>query len=249
MPARRMISTVNSCHEQAPELVRCTSPVASRSSRLDQGGREIAGECWAEALVGDHPKPGATLARAGDHPLDEVAALRRAPVHSVQARGPHDEAAVAVRQRGVLAGELRERIHAARAGRVVLGIRPAARAVEHVVRAQMDQPSARLLAVLGETLDRPRVDRERAVLVGLAHLDVVERRAVEDQLGAERVERPPDGLVIADVELRSRRRGDITPAREQLLDVRRELTAAAGDEDRPHLRATSRNARSEAGPR
>ena len=69
---------------------------------------------------------------------------------------------------------------------LVVGLRP--RAVEHVVRGQVHEPGSASRAAHRQPLDRARVHRERLVLLALADVDVVERRAVEDDVGSERGE-------------------------------------------------------------
>ena len=60
-------------------------PARIALDRRDQRLRQVGGEGRREALVGDHLQL-ALLARAREHPRDEVAALRRAAVQAVEAR-------------------------------------------------------------------------------------------------------------------------------------------------------------------
>ena len=108
-----MIASVNPCQLVAPELVTCSVPVTPRVDRREDPGREVGGERRRQPLVG-HDLERALLAGASDHPRDEVPALRRAAVQAVQAGRADDERARRVRQRGMLAGELRDRVDAAR---------------------------------------------------------------------------------------------------------------------------------------
>ena len=145
---------------------------------------------------------GRLLARAREHPLHEVAALRRAAVQAVEPGGADDERAVAVGQRGVLAGELGERVDRARGGHVVLAVGLVAAPVEDVVGREVHEPRrAQRQLAHGADVDRPRL-----VGLGLAHVDVVERRAVEDDVGLDLVERAVQRRRVGDVELGVRER-------------------------------------------
>ena len=123
VPASTGTSTPGELHDRLGEAVpaggagvrdvqRSRSTPASSAARI--AGREIGGERRRQQLVGDD-RQRSLLARPGDHPRDEVAALRRAAVEPVQAGGAHHERSGRVRQRGVLAGELGDRVDAARA--------------------------------------------------------------------------------------------------------------------------------------
>ena len=79
-----------------------------------------------------------------------------------------------------------------------------------------------MLAALREALDRAGVHLERTVLLGLAHLDVVERSAVEDDLRLDLGEGLGDRLVVRDVQVAPLQSNDVI----QLLgQVRCELAA------------------------
>ena len=100
----------------------------------------------------------------------------------------------------MFAGELGDGVDAARIRKRVLVVWLGRIAVEHVVGADVHEAGARLGAALGEPLDGARVHGEGAVLLALAHLDVVEGGAVDDERRAERLERVEDRLVVGDVE-------------------------------------------------
>ena len=74
--------------------------------------------------------------------------------------------------------------------------RPAA-PVEDVVARQVDE----LRAAPREVGDRADVHRERGVGLALADVEVVERRAVEDDVGRDLLERAIDRGAVGDVEL------------------------------------------------
>ena len=87
----------------------------------------------------------------------------------------------------------------------------------------MHEPRAVVGAARGEPLHRTRVDRERAVLLALADLDVVERRAVEDDRRPHVVEHGANGGVVGDVEVGAGRRDDLRIAAKLRLEVGGEL--------------------------
>ena len=89
----------------------------------------------------------------------------------------------------MLAGELRDRVDAARAWHVRLRVGLLAVAREDVVRAQVDELRPGVGATLRQALDRPGVHLEGAVHLALTDLDVVEGRAVEDDGGTDGLER------------------------------------------------------------
>ena len=49
-----MIASVNPCQEHASGFVRCTSPVAPRSTASTSAVGQVGGEGRGQALVGDH---------------------------------------------------------------------------------------------------------------------------------------------------------------------------------------------------
>ena len=117
--------------------------MTSGIDRVDDRRSEIGGERRRQQLVGDH-RQRALLARSGDHARHEVAALRCAAVQPVETGGANDERTGRVGERGVLAGELGDRVDAARVRQGVLVVRLGAGAVEDVVGAQVDEPRAGL---------------------------------------------------------------------------------------------------------
>ena len=83
-----------------------------------------------------------------------------------------------------------------------LGVGLGAIAREDVVRAQVHEHGAGVSATLSEALHRSGVHLEGAVLLALAHLDVVEGGAVEDD-SRPHVERGSHRRFVGDVELRA----------------------------------------------
>src|SRR5215211_3890026 len=199
--------------------------------RLQEGGREVACVGRAQPLVRHHPERAAGASPL-DHPGDEVAALRGAPVEAEEGGAPYHDRTGSVGERALLARQLGDGVDAPRLRAVELRIRLAPRAGEDVVRAEMDEPRSRLGAALREALHGTGVHLERAVLLALADLDVVEGGAVEDDLGTHPLEDPPDGVVVRDVELRPGRGGKRRGARgQEHLQVRGKLPFAAGYQD------------------
>ena len=90
MPANSMIASVNPCQLVAAGVRDVQRPGDARVDRRQDAGGQIGGEGRRQQLVG-HDLQLALLARASDHPRDEVAALRRAPVQPVQPRGADDQ--------------------------------------------------------------------------------------------------------------------------------------------------------------
>src|SRR5437764_502048 len=88
-------------------------PAYARFDRLENRAREVGGVRGPQALIG-HDAQRALLAPAGDHALNEVPSLARAAVSSVQARASNNERVPAVREREILARELRDRIRRVR---------------------------------------------------------------------------------------------------------------------------------------
>jgi len=89
--------------------------------------------------------------------------------------------------------------------------------------------AGRLGAPVRQALHGARVHLERPVLLALAHVHVVERGAVEHDLGPHLLERARQGGVVRDVELRVRERsGAVDPVDE----LGGELSAASRDEHR-----------------
>ena len=205
MPASSTIACVNSYHEQragAREMHQAGGPLLDR---FEQCLGQIRGVGRTEPLVGDHlelPLLAGTADRAGY----EVATLRGAAVQAVQPRRARDQRVGCVRERRVLAGDLRQRVDAARGRRRVLRVGLAGSPVEHVVRAHMHQLRVRLSAALRQAFHGARVHRERAILLTLADLDVVEGGAVEHDLRPHFVEVAPDGIVVGVERLATRRR-------------------------------------------
>ena len=152
-------------------------------------------------------------------------------MQSVEAAGPNHERVSRVRERGVLAGKLRDGVDAPRPREVVLSIRLGCRSVEHVVGAHVDQLRAALGAALGEPLHGAGVHLEGPVLLALADVEVVEGGAVEDDLRLGTIEGRLQRGVVGDVELVVRRRMEPDGAgREQLLQVGAELPPRARDQ-------------------
>ena len=196
--------------------------MASRSTASTSAAARSRGVRRLEHLVGDHPQVRAVLAGAAEHPLDEVAALRGAAGLAVEPGRADDERAGAVGERGVLAGELRDRVPRPRRRDVVLAVGLVdRRPVEDVVRRQVDE----LRAAPREVGDRADVHRERRVGLALAHVEVVERRAVEDDVRATcsnaRVDAPRVGDVELGVREARRRRRPAAPADRRRADHRR----------------------------
>ena len=183
IPADAMIASVNSYHEQAPEAVRWTTPSAPASTASRMAAARSAVNVGCRRWSDDHAQR-PLLARAGDHPLDEVAALAGAAVQPVEAGGADDQRPLAVGERGVLAGELGQRVDRARRRQVCLGVGLLASAVEHVVGRDVDEPrhAPRKLA---DGLD---VHLPGAVRLALADVDVVKRGAVEHDVGLDLAE-------------------------------------------------------------
>ena len=106
-------------------------------------------------------------------------------------------------------------------------------AAEDVVRAQVDEASSRLGASLSDALHRPGVHGEGLVLLSLAHVDVVEGGAVDDENRLQLLEDQVDGGVVGDVEFGVRWRGHnpvSLPVADEDLQIRSQLSASAGDE-------------------
>ena len=199
--------------------------------RGDQGLGQIGGVRRGQALVGHHSQR-VLLARSRDHALHEVPALGGAAAPAVEPGGPNDQRAVAVRERSVFAGQLGDRVDAPRAGQVSLVVRLASIAGEDVVRAHVDEQSAPRLGAAPAPipLHGLHVDREGAGHLALADLDVVERRAVEYDRGADRLERRGHLAPVGDVEFGVARGGDVASLPQQGDEVRGELASAARDE-------------------
>ena len=187
-PASSMIASVKPCQVVAPAFVKCRVPVDSRSTAATiaaaRSAVKVGVSRWSATTLSE-PCSAGTI----EHPRDEVAALRRAAVQPVETGSADDERIPRVGERRMFAGELGDGVDAARIRASVLVVWLGRVAVEHVVGADVHEAGARLGAALGEPLDRARVHGEGAVLLALAHLDVVEGGAVDDERRAERLER------------------------------------------------------------
>ena len=142
IPAVSVIAFVNSYHEHAPAEVRWTRPSAPALDAGDQRLSQISGEGRLQPLVGDHPQLSLRTG-AGNHPLDEVAALAGAAVQPVEPGSAHHQRAPAVGERRVLTGELGQRVDRPRRRQIVLAVGLFATPVEHVVGRDVNRYGAR----------------------------------------------------------------------------------------------------------
>ena len=202
-----MIASVNSNHEQAPAAVRCSRPAASRSTASSSAAARSAVNVGCRRWSATIFSAPCSRARASMR-CTKLPPLEALPCRPYRPGAAHDQRAVAVGQRRVLAGELGERVDRARAS----AGRPRRRARRGGRRRRSWCSGARACAPRGARRSRTArdVDRPRAVGLGLADVDVVERRAVEDDVGL----RPPrtrasSAAGVGDVELGVRERRDL----------------------------------------
>src|SRR5579863_5662334 len=126
----------------------------------------------------------------------------------------------------MLAGEFRKAVERERMRQRIFTIRRCGRAVEDVIGADRYEDHVALARERRRASDRNAVDFERALGLGLATVDVVERRRVHQEVGTKPVERVAEVDAAFERELLVGRSLDIAivpPA----PDRRSELTGAA----------------------
>ena len=99
---------------------------------------------------------------------------------------------------------------------IALQIRPAGRAIEHVIRRKVHEPGVELAACQRQIAHRQRIHQEGRLWFAFRHVNLVVGRGIEDDLGVPRRQHalhlpvirdvqlaavPPDGLVSAPVQL------------------------------------------------
>ena len=170
--------------------------------------------------------------------LDEVPARA-----AEEPRGAHDEAPGKA-QRLLLAAPLGASVGRQRADGIVLDVRRALLAVEDEVGRDLDELRAERAARVGQKADGRRVDLDGA-RIGLAVVDLRERRAVDDDVRASaRGRRARDRGRVRHVELGARPREDVvTRGCERGNEVRSQHPGAAGDRIRRRRRGRGREAR------
>ena len=111
-----------------------------------QRPRQVRGEGGGEPLVGDHPERSPCSRALAIIRVTKLPPFEALPCIAVETRRANDQRVGRVRERGVLAGELGDRVDAARRGTVALRVGLRLAPVEHVVGAEVDQLGALLAA-------------------------------------------------------------------------------------------------------
>ncbi|OQA42558.1 MAG: hypothetical protein BWY52_02166 [Chloroflexi bacterium ADurb.Bin325] len=179
-PARQPEDLLGKLEARAEAAVRQVIDAVVLALRQPrQRGGHVGRICGVAELVrGD--AQAAVFLRAGQDLRDEVAAARpEQPGHA------HD---VAPRQQvghDALGRGLAARIDAQRVHRIPFAVELAARAVEHLVGADVQQGRARALRAERDVLRAERVHAERPLRVGLAPVHIGVGRGVDDEVGPE----------------------------------------------------------------
>jgi hypothetical protein len=128
-----------------------------------------------------------------------------------------------------LAGELADAVGVDRVGGVLFGVWGALRAVEDVIRADLDQSRSEPQAGVAKVLDPDGVDREGPVRALLALGDVMEGSRVDDDIRSAGVQSLAQADGFADIDLADIERD--TSRAKDLSQLPAQLTPGADDRD------------------
>ena len=173
--------------------------VARIAPRLDQGEdrkRQVAGVGRSAHLVEDHAQR-LTLRGQPQHRLQKVV-----PVLRIEPCRAQDQVAAPRGLHGLLARQLRTPVGPQRRGRHILRVGPVPRAVEDVVRRDVDQRRTRLLGRCREVCRGLVVEQVgcRFILLGTLHVRV--GRTVDDHVDTLFLDRLKHRPGVGDVQLR-----------------------------------------------
>ena len=184
-------------HALVREVVEALVPgeIAAFDDREDRHG-QVPGVGRGPRLVEDHVQT-LLFGRQPEHRFQEVV-----PVFGIEPRRAEGQVFAPRLRDGPLPGEFRAPVDAQRCGRGVFRVGQVCRAVEDVVRRDVDQRRAVRLRGPGEVLRRPAVQPVGRLLVLLGALHVGVGRAVHDHFGAGLRHGLPDGPGVGDVEFR-----------------------------------------------
>ena len=181
-------------HALVREVVEALVPgeIAAFDDREDRHG-QVPGVGRGPRLIEDHVQT-LLFGRQPEHRFQEVV-----PVFGIEPRRAEGQVFAPRLRDGPLPGEFRAPVDAQRCGRGVFRVGQVCRAVEDVVRRDVEQRRARRLGRRREVARSLVVQqvRTRFVLLGPLHVGV--GRAVYDNVDAPLLDRSQDGSRIGDV--------------------------------------------------
>jgi len=230
-PADTVNGNDNRPRPPSPEPAGPAGSSSQSASRSPAGGG--GGEPSAPGAAAD---PGADRDRAGGA---EAAATPQVTMPNydpdpAQARAQVEQHLQVARQ--ALAGQLGFAVRAERIRRIVLGIRSALAAIEHVVGRKVHEGGAEALADRGERADGVAIERERCAGLVLCAVDQIPRRRVDDVSRSQRGERLCRPRCIENVDVAVREWHRHAGAGEGFHEIGAELTGGADDDVARRLR-------------
>src|SRR5262249_22063563 len=165
--------------------------------------------------------------------VDEIATLGPGARSSIETTSPHDDSVLRGRGQGsVFARETADTVDLQRFGKVILGVgrAPIGVAAEHIIAAEGDEAYAVVVARAGEITHGHAVDEERLHRLLLAERHVVERRAVDHELGMEMSDHGADFRRTREIELVPGRCDDLV-ALAVAQEVAAELAGTTDEQD------------------